>query len=438
MPSPPRLVVAGVALTALVRVGFTSLHLYEVLSFLPWQAVYVIGLLSSPANAWGVVIVFFALFPAVRRWPLLPFLAVAGSYSLLTILDYELGSMLLPWWGGAALGGFLYLLVRGLVVRRRTLPQNLYVVGLAFAVIGSVNEMLTSFRVIHGSVGFHSDLGLVMLVAALLVASLCVTAGQLTRAAAGREAALAEKRTASRLRDQQLQFNRLVNHELHTPLAAIVGFAELTAEDLRGGGDATEAAKGLEAIAAEGMRLAALAENLVRVTGPSRSDEVARLDAVMERLDGILVPYLDRTGITLELDWEPGLSVRIDEAALIQLAFNLVSNASRHCPGGRIRLTATRCGGMAVFACEDDGAGVAPELLPHVFEAGVSGDGRGRGLGLALSRAIVGDRGGELAISSTPGQGTVVTFTLPIASAAEPKPAPRPRPARTSAEDGLR
>lgn len=67
---------------------------------------------------------------------------------------------------------------------------------------------------------------------------------------------------------------------------------------------------------------------------------------------------------------------------------------------------------MLAVTVADTGSGIAPELLPFVFERGVSGGG-GSGLGLAICKEIVEEHGGEIFIKSEPGGGTAVTFTLP-------------------------
>jgi signal transduction histidine kinase len=96
---------------------------------------------------------------------------------------------------------------------------------------------------------------------------------------------------------------------------------------------------------------------------------------------------------------------------------NLLSNALRHTrQGGSIRVEGRMSGGQAVVTVTDDGEGVPPELLPHVFERFVKGAGSpGSGLGLAIAHDIVTAHGGKLEIESQLGTGTVVRLILPAA-----------------------
>jgi two-component system sensor histidine kinase BaeS len=98
----------------------------------------------------------------------------------------------------------------------------------------------------------------------------------------------------------------------------------------------------------------------------------------------------------------------------------LLSNAIRHAPaGGHIAVRAWAEGQRACLAVSDDGPGIAPEELPHLFErfyrtdrARARADG-GTGLGLAIARQIVEAHGGEIAVDSRLGEGTTFTVRLP-------------------------
>ncbi|MEO5610553.1 MAG: HAMP domain-containing sensor histidine kinase, partial [Ornithinibacter sp.] len=115
-------------------------------------------------------------------------------------------------------------------------------------------------------------------------------------------------------------------------------------------------------------------------------------------------------------------SVRGDEQRLAQVFANLLDNALRHTgTGGRVELVATLQGPEAVVQVSDDGDGIPPEQLPHIFERFYRGDtardrkGRGSGVGLTISRAIVEIHGGSLSASSPgPGLGSTFEVRLPL------------------------
>jgi signal transduction histidine kinase len=100
---------------------------------------------------------------------------------------------------------------------------------------------------------------------------------------------------------------------------------------------------------------------------------------------------------------------------------NLVSNAVQHTPSG-VSITVSvgpeqRDGGTcALMQVHDEGPGIAPDLLPHLFARHVAGrGGAGLGIGLYLARGIAVAHGGDLTVQSEPGQGTTFTLALPMA-----------------------
>ncbi|MFV0134955.1 ATP-binding protein [Streptomyces sp. HMX87] len=242
----------------------------------------------------------------------------------------------------------------------------------------------------------------------------------------------ARQRSETRVR----QFVADAGHELRTPLASIRGYAELTR---RGGEQAgSDTRHALRRIESEARRMTLLVEDLLLL---------ARLDAGrplrFEPTD--LVPLVvDAVGDAraagpehiwrLDLPDGPAL-VPADPARLQQVLVNLLANARTHTPPGTTVTARVRRGGAAGLCVdvEDDGPGVPPELLPHVFERFARGDsGRSRatgstGLGLAIAQAVVSAHGGAVTVDSVPGR-TVFTVRLP---------APPPRPDRSQAPHSL-
>lgn len=138
-----------------------------------------------------------------------------------------------------------------------------------------------------------------------------------------------------------------------------------------------------------------------------------------------------------------------DAVRLSQVLSNLLNNAAKYTPkGGRITLTATASPGEASIAVRDNGIGIAPEVLPHVFdmftqsgESNLSGR-SGLGIGLAISRSLARLHGGDIHVSSAgPAQGSEFTLRIPIrlpeeAPVAQGTPAAQPiRPLRVLIAD---
>lgn len=110
-----------------------------------------------------------------------------------------------------------------------------------------------------------------------------------------------------------------------------------------------------------------------------------------------------------------------DELRLAQVIAALTHNALVHTPGtAAIRLTGERRADAVVLEVSDDGPGIAPELLPHVFDRFVRGDASrsrhaaGTGLGLSIAKSLVEAHRGHLTVSSVPGAGCTFTIILPV------------------------
>ena len=123
------------------------------------------------------------------------------------------------------------------------------------------------------------------------------------------------------------------------------------------------------------------------------------------------------------IDFPPDLPrVMADSQRILQILNNLFSNASRHSPeSSPIRVTALRDGVHVAISVSDEGGGVSPELVPHLFRkhARIHGDKHGiggTGLGLAICKGLVEAHGGRIwAESGGVGLGTKITFTIPVA-----------------------
>ena len=124
--------------------------------------------------------------------------------------------------------------------------------------------------------------------------------------------------------------------------------------------------------------------------------------------------------LSAELPHQP-LLVQADPERLRQALLNLLNNALRHTPpGGDVRVVVENVGGRAAIRVRDNGAGIAPEHLAHVFDRFYSADparsrqAGGSGLGLAIAQAIIRSHGGEIeACSAGAGQGSTFTIWLP-------------------------
>ncbi|OKJ06769.1 sensor histidine kinase [Kitasatospora sp. CB01950] len=210
------------------------------------------------------------------------------------------------------------------------------------------------------------------------------------------------------------------SHELRNPVAAVRGHAELA---LRHPGPVPEPVRhSLERITAESQRMGTVVEDLLLLARLDAGRPLAVEDVDLTRIaldcaaDARAAAPLHRW--RLELPAEP-VTVPGDPHRLTQVVANLLANARTHTPDGTevtLRLDTDATG--ARLTVTDNGPGIPPDLLPHVFERFVRGDPtRSRrtgstGLGLAIVQAVVQAHGGTATAHSTPGA-TVFRTTLP-------------------------
>jgi two-component system sensor histidine kinase BaeS len=207
-----------------------------------------------------------------------------------------------------------------------------------------------------------------------------------------------------------------VTHELRTPLSVIRGRAEGILEGIYPGDKAhvapiLESARTLERLI-EDLRTLALAE----AGGLTLNRERVEVAVLVNATVATFHDQARERGVELRAELQPDLPpLHADPSRLQSVLSNLVSNAVRHTPsGGHVTVSTARTDVSLVLRVVDDGPGIAPDLLPHVFERFVKTvDSSGSGLGLAIARDLAVAHGGEITASDAPGGGTVMTVTLP-------------------------
>jgi PAS domain S-box-containing protein len=250
------------------------------------------------------------------------------------------------------------------------------------------------------------------------------------------------------------EFLAMLAHELRNPLAAISNAGHVLSRR----GDSPGDPRSHELVAMIGRQirhLSRLVDDLLDVSRFSRGRIELRKEPVELRraVEGAVEtarPLLEqrRHRLTVSLPDEP-LWLEADLTRIEQVLANLLHNAAKFTePGGSIELTAARHdsgeASEAVLTVRDDGAGIAPELLPHVFdlfvqeERSLARSRGGLGIGLTLVRALVERHGGSIeAASEGPGRGSAFTVRLPLLTDA-PATAEEPRPAHHVLEKAAR
>lgn len=234
-----------------------------------------------------------------------------------------------------------------------------------------------------------------------------------------REQELSESR---RQREVLTQLNRLKSeflhqmaHELKTPLTVMSGYAQLTDWQLSTGAVSADAHEHLQTISSEAQRLSALVSRLIDLAnGGSPDIEMGVIDAA-QLLSGaadVCRPMLEKKHNRLESDSGEGITLWGNTEMLLQVLINLTVNANRHTENGVIAYRITDEGERVCLRVSDTGSGIAPDLLPHIFEKGCSGDG-GSGIGLTICADAMKIHHGLLEVEHTDADGTVFRLELP-------------------------
>ncbi|OLZ68654.1 two-component sensor histidine kinase [Streptomyces sp. IMTB 2501] len=227
------------------------------------------------------------------------------------------------------------------------------------------------------------------------------------------------------------QFVADASHELRTPLASIRGYAELTRRGREQVGPDTRHALGR--IESEAGRMTLLVEDLLLLARldagrPLQFEQTDLVPLVVDTISDSRAAGMDHNW-RLDLPDEPA-PVSADAARIQQVLVNLLGNARKHTPPGTtVTARVQRRGPWMCVDVEDNGQGIPPGLLPHVFERFARGDSaRSRatgstGLGLAIVQAVATAHGGAVTVDSMPGR-TVFTVYLPAPAPAAVRPAP--------------
>ncbi|MGM9491489.1 ATP-binding protein [Ideonella sp. YS5] len=261
----------------------------------------------------------------------------------------------------------------------------------------------------------------------------------LAGAEASHQAALA--RAQAQANQAKSAFLARMSHELRTPLNAVLGYAQLMQWDRTASPKTLE---GLRIIEQSGRHLLSLIDdtlNLARIEAGrlELSPAPLALEPFLQGVADLVRVRAEHKGIGFELvlrDLPP--AVQADEKQLRQVLLNLLANAVKFTDHGRVlfEVRAIAAAGDVTpgqarlrFAVSDTGVGISPAELPALFRPFQQvGDSErraaGTGLGLAISQQIVRLMGGEITVTSTPGQGSEFSFELALAPAEAPAGAP--------------
>jgi PAS domain S-box-containing protein len=239
------------------------------------------------------------------------------------------------------------------------------------------------------------------------------------------QAARREAEAANRAKDA---FLATLSHELRTPLNAALGWAHILRDVPHLDDRSARAGHAIYRNLLIQSRLVSDILDVSRITrdGLSVEKETVELQPIVEAALDMVREAAAAKQMVVELRAEGAATVPGDGRRLQQVAWNLLSNAVKFAPpGGRVLVSLAAQPDAITLTVEDDGPGIAPEFLPHVFEqfrqadSSVTREHGGLGLGLAIAHHIVTLHHGAIEVSNRAEGGARFVVSLPRTSAAE-------------------
>lgn len=306
---------------------------------------------------------------------------------------------------------FVYRFIRHFRRERMTSLDALTIAAVAVLIGTLVYEGL---NVSSDSVMNHFGISQAAMVICIMILSVVINS-RVRRQAAALEKTRLQNELLGRTNEMNRDFLRTVAHELKTPLTVISGYAQLMGRQLDKGALAENAPQRLDTIRQEADRLAEIVTRLMDYTyGADREAELASVDVreLFGSAGAVLRPVCDKRGNKLSFSDAGGVTVHGNSELLLQVLINLVVNANRHTESGEISVETEDAGAYVAFRVRDTGTGIAPEIVPHIFEKGFTTT-EGKGLGLAICSESVALHGGTLELEYTGPQGSCFRFTVP-------------------------
>jgi signal transduction histidine kinase len=232
------------------------------------------------------------------------------------------------------------------------------------------------------------------------------------------EKRLAAERETARRSLALAEVATVLAHEIRNPLGSMELFTGLLADATAQMPETRQWVTHLQA----GLRaLSATVNNVLQYhSQPTAQLLPTELDRLVHETMDFLQPLARQRGQLIRIDNTLGkISTHADANRLKQVFFNLSLNAFRAMlPGGKLSVKlrwAPQCpGGVVQIDFQDEGRGIAPELLEHIYDPGFSTTPGSPGLGLSVCKKVIEQHGGEISVQSKPSHGTTFSVSLPV------------------------
>ena len=363
-----------------------------------------------------------------------PFYIYAAAVSALTILSPAYNfTACLPFFDGMALCIYISGLINVFRAHLKRVPSAGIILAGCIAVgITGFHDMLYQANLIRSPLGEIVPLGLIIFLLLLFL----LMADRLARAY--REVQFLSLELADKLKLEQDLTQRLytldnmkdefltnTSHELRAPLNGIINITQSVLQGI-GGQISKVQRQNLEVILSSAKKLHIIINDLLDVSllrsgGIQIKQRPLEIQTLISNMMVVFRHLKKNDSILLQNDIPSDFPlVYADEVRLRQILNNLIGNALKYTSYGSINISASHDGEKALICVEDTGIGITPERLANIFNAFEQVDGTLQrrysdfGQGLYITRLLVELHGGRIWITSEPGQGSQVFFTIPL------------------------
>ena len=255
------------------------------------------------------------------------------------------------------------------------------------------------------------------------------------------------RKTAEKANDAKSAFLSTVSHELRTPLTSVLGFAKIIKKrleekvfpitdksDPKTAKTINQINENLDVVVSEGQRLTHLINDVLDLAKIEAGKmewnmETVSVPEIAERAIAATTSLFEQNHLELERDIKTGIAdITGDKDKLIQVMVNLISNAVKFTPKGKVKCAVFEKDKEVIVSITDTGIGIAPQDHAAVFEQfkqvgdTLTDKPKGTGLGLPICKEIVEHHGGRIWLESELGKGSTFFFALPTVKSSSPKP----------------
>lgn len=399
-------------------------HIMELFPNLNWYVAIRMEYICNVLFTIFLLLYFATLFPKmINKYfvgTITTLLLVYGV--LVAVCDTLTFSTILPWYSTLwVLASIVTLWKMALRLRKRDMHTILIFVGLLiFALTAGFDELsyyLLQHRIYDTIItGILTCIFMNMLALTLNFSEI---QSELSAARIRQKELDESNRFLDRLSQMKTTFMANISHEVKTPLTVMSANAQLSKALISADADKNEICQYLDTISREAERLSRMMGSVLTLGSTQETQELMGSVAIGSLVRESAEAYrtiIEKQGNQLALRIPVILpNVFGNSDMLSQVVLNLLSNANRYTHNGRITVSARQVDETVEVSVEDTGTGVSPDVLPRIFDRYArEAESSGAGLGLPICHAIIEQHAGAIGIETHQGQGTIVTFALPI------------------------